>query len=187
MDSCYKGTHGTTCSAADAILAKGFNKGSGLRGTGVYFWLYQFAELLQEAEHLAIAWYNKELKKGSYSKHKDKSCAVVLADLETHEQDVFDFESKRQHFMVYAKATMDKLGETKLNEEEEKIILSALHDRFFAHWEEKVENPFDAVLVRVQAPPRFKSLFHKDVASQPHCILVRNESIIKITDVKKTQ
>lgn len=186
VDSCYKGTHGTTCSAADTILSEGFNKGPGLRGSGVYFWLYQFAELLQEAEHLAIAWYNKEFKKGSYSKHKNKNCAVVLADLDTKDQDVFDFEAKRQHFMVYAKATMDKLGETELSEEEEKAILSGLHDRFFNHWEEKVENSFDAVLVRVQAPPRFKSLFHRDVASQPHCILVRNEGIIKITDVKKT-
>ncbi|MGR5264087.1 hypothetical protein C5F63_10660 [Photobacterium damselae subsp. damselae] len=185
MDSYYKGTHGTTCSAADTILSEGFNKGSGLRGSGVYFWLYQFAELLQEAEQLAIAWYGFESKKGSYSTHQNKSCAVVLADLDTKEEDVFDFESKRQHFMVYAKAIMDKLGDTKLSYEEEKRILSGLHDKFFSDWEAKVENSFDAVIVKVQAPNGFKSSFHRDIASQPHCILVRNENIIKITDVKR--
>ncbi|MEZ9006241.1 hypothetical protein AB6E26_26755 [Vibrio splendidus] len=185
MDSYYKGTHGTTCSAADTILATGFKKGPGLRGAGVYFWLYQFAELLQEAEQLAIAWYKFESNKGSYSKHKDKNCAVVLADLDTKEDDVFDFEAKRQHFMVYAKAITDKLGEAKLTHEEEKVMLSGIHDKFFNDWEEKAKGSFDAVLVKVQAPNKFKSTFHKDIASQPHCILVRNENIIKITDVKK--
>jgi hypothetical protein len=186
VDNCYKGTHGTTCSAADTILSSGFNKGPGLRGSGAYFWLYQFAELLQEAEQLALAWYNVEFKRGSYCGHENKNCAIVLADLDTNEENVFDFESKRQHFMVYAKATMAKLSGAKLNSDEEKALLSALYDRFFNHWEEKVEGSFDAVLVKVQAPRKFTSLFHKDIASQPHCILVRNEKIIKVTEVKKT-
>ncbi|MBN8108631.1 hypothetical protein M2G96_03620 [Vibrio vulnificus] len=185
MSSYYKGTHGTTCSAADAILATGFTKGPGLRGAGVYFWMYQFAELLQEAEQLAIAWYRQESQKGSYSTHKNDNCAIVLADLDTKEEDVFDFEAKRQHFMVYAKAIMDKL-DAKLTKDEEKEVLSGIHDKFFTDWEKKVKSSFDAVLVRVQAPNRFNSAFHKDIASQPQCILVRNASIIKITDVKRT-
>lgn len=185
MDSCYKGTHGTTCSAADTIAASGFKKGPGIRGGGVYFWLYQFAELLQEAEQLAIAWYNFERQRGAYSKHTNMECAVLLADLDTKEDQVFDFEAKRQHFMVYAQATLNKLNSAELDEKKRKELLSALYDRFVSHWEEKVEKSFDAVLVRVQAPPRFKSLYHRDVASQPQCILVRNEGIIRVTDVRK--
>lgn len=185
MNSYYKGTHGTTCSAAETISVTGFTKGPGLRGSGVYFWLYQFAELLQEAEQLALAWYAFEWKKGSYSKHKNQNCAVVFADLDTKEEAIFDFEAKRQHFMVYTSAIMDKLKDSELTNEERKNILSGLHDKFFNDWENKTKNAFDAVLVRVQSPKGFKSSFHQDVASQPHCILVRNESIIKITNVKQ--
>ncbi|HHF0508396.1 hypothetical protein NB600_10560 [Vibrio antiquarius] len=185
MESCYKGTHGTTCTAADTIVNTGFNKGPGIRGSGAYFWLYQFAELLQEAEQLAIAWYNFEYKKGSYSRHADQNCAVVLADLDTEDENVFDFEAKRQSFMVYSKAVLEKLEKAGISDDERKELLSGLYDRFVSHWEEKVDNSFDAVLVRVQAPPRFKSMFHRDVASQPQCILVRNENIITITEVKK--
>ncbi|ELL4669323.1 hypothetical protein Q5V23_003179 [Vibrio fluvialis] len=186
MDCSYKGTHGTTWSAADTIKASGFNSGVGIRGTGVYFWSYRLEALLEEAERLAVAWYNVELRRHRYNSHAEKNCAVILADLNTSENGVFDFERQRQPFMAYALEIQKKLESDKdLSDDERKNYYSALYDRFVEHWEEKAKSSFDAVLVRVPTPPRYTSPLGIDVASQPECIVVRNSNIIGITSIKK--
>lgn len=185
MDFYYRGTHGTTCSAADLIERNGFSAGAGLRGFGVYFWLYQFDGLLDEAHKLAVAWYNNENKRGSYSEHKDKKCAVIKANLSTEEKDIFDFESKRQMFMLYSQAIKERLEDEKLGKDERKELISGIHDKFFHDWETEEQKEYSAVLVRVQSPKGFVSGFDRDVASQPQCILVRNKDIIDIVDITK--
>ncbi|MEZ9316499.1 hypothetical protein AB4188_13400 [Vibrio lentus] len=181
----YKGTHGTTCSVASAITQQGFKEGPGIRGTGIYFWLYQYEALLDEAENLAIAWWSYSENKGDYSGHKDKACAIVLADLDTSPDDVFDLESKRQGIMAMSLAIKEKLDDSSLSEDERKQLLTGIHDLFVKKYEEKLGKKFDAVQVKVPSPNGFKSRFHRDInGNQPLCLVIRNNDIVKVTDIK---
>lgn len=181
----YKGTHGTTRSSADSIMQQGFQMGPGIRGTGIYFWLYQYDALLDEAENLAIAWWSYSNKKGDYSEHKDSSCAIVLADLDTSPESVFDLESNRQGIMAVSVKINDKLNDPSLSEDDRKQLLTGIHDYFVEQYEKRSGSKFDAVQVKVAPPKHFKSQFHRDVSgNQPLCLVIRNNDIVKITDVK---
>lgn len=181
----YKGTHGTSRTAAEHIGKEGFRAGPGIRGCGTYFWLYQYDELLDEAENLAIYWWRHSHLKGSYSKDKDKDCAVILADLNTCEDDIFDLERRRQSLMKFYQDVKDLLDVDKtMKEEERNTLLSGIHDLFVEKYEEKSGKKYCAVQVRVPEPNKFKSRFNKDIQGQPLCLVVRNHDIIDVKDIK---
>lgn len=181
----YKGTHGTTSTAAMSIRESGFDVRPGIRGTGIYFWLYQYEALLDEAKNLAIAWWSHSHKKGDYSGHKDQSCAIVMADLNTSPEDVFDLENKRQGIMAMFDAVNERLNDPSIKEDEKKELLTGIHDVFVQKYEEKEGRKYSAVQVKVPPPKGFKSRFDRDISgNQPLCLVVRDGGIVNITDVK---
>ncbi|NGZ14971.1 hypothetical protein HGG78_14630 [Vibrio aestuarianus] len=181
----YKGTHGTTCSAASSITQRGFTAGPGIRGTGIYFWLYQFEALLDEAENLAIAWWNFSKNKGSYHDHKDTKCAIVLANLDVSPDSVFDLENKRQGIMALSLAIKEKLNDPSIKEEEKKNLLTGIHDLFVSKYEEKEGKLYSAVQVKVPPPKGFRSQFDRDInGNQPLCLVIRNSKVIQVTGIK---
>ncbi|EGQ7970547.1 hypothetical protein HRO20_003147 [Vibrio cholerae] len=181
----YKGTHGTTCSAANSITQRGFTAGPGIRGTGIYFWLYQFEALLDEAENLAIAWWKFSKNKGSYSDHENTKCAIVLADLDVSPDSVFDLENKRQGIMALSLNINKKLDDHSINEEERKKLITGIHDLFVKKYEEKEGKQYSAVQVKVAPPKGFKSKFDRDInGNQPLCLVIRNNNVIQVTGIK---
>ncbi|OOE36192.1 hypothetical protein BZG05_01540 [Salinivibrio kushneri] len=182
-----KGTHGTTCYAAESIEKQGFRSGSGLRGKGVYFWLYHYQALIDEAEGLAIAWWKLAKTRGDYAKHPKKECAIIHANIEAEPDNIYDLEANRQGFMMFQKEIAASLDEDeKMKPCERKELLSGLYDFFLEKVEEKLNRQFCAIKVNVQRPKGFNSKFDIDVStSQSQCLVVRNIDIIQIEKITK--
>lgn len=79
------GSHGTTRTRHLGIQRNGFKASPGYRGTGVYFW-----EKNKYARGLAIGWYINAMRRGEYSKDKDKRCSVIWATLAANRNEVVD-------------------------------------------------------------------------------------------------
>ena len=89
-----KGTHGTSRSRANNIVANGFRLSPvGKRGSGVYFWGYLSDSMETISRSLAEAWWFDVKRRHLYDKDENKSCSVVFASFDVSDDLHFDFEA----------------------------------------------------------------------------------------------
>lgn len=179
-----KGTHGTCRTRANNILAVGFSASAvGKRGSGAYLWGYTHDDLKPKVSELACAWWHFAQKQGSYSKEKDKNCAVVHVTLCLVDDDVLDMENQqiREKFELYNQTVRDKL---KGSSEEQ---LSQVYDMFVTDLEGVLRKNFKMVHVKVQRPLkwRYKLLSDMDISGQPSCYVVKDLTSIVVDDVEE--
>lgn len=175
-----KGTHGTCASRAESITQNGFNlPSSGLRGTGIYFWGYTNKALKGRTADLALSWHAISLKRGCYSKDRDKSAAVIFASIHVEGNALLDLESdlirdRFETFVLTIGQTNPQLGIDTPDS------ISDTYDMFIDMIERKTGDPFKVIHVRVQSPNKYKSNLGKDYTGNPSCYVVKDQQAIEV-------
>lgn len=101
------GTHGTSRSKAEAIVAENSFKPTGpegYSGSGIYFWAY--GQQIDTAKHLAELWWRASSQRGNYSTDKNKECAVISAQItDPGEPEYYDASTEEFRSSVASLAT----------------------------------------------------------------------------------
>lgn len=174
-----KGTHGTSRSKANNIVANGFHASPvGIRGSGVYFWGYLSDSMEEISRNLAKAWWSDATRRQSYSQDSDKSCSVVFAAFDVSNDLHFDFEAQevRESFIRYSDKMIDRIE----GDDDEKA--STLYDMFVQRIETKSQKQYKLIHFKVHPPRGFVFPILRDIIGQPSCYAVKDISCITILD-----
>jgi len=166
-----KGSHGTTKSREESIRKFGWHVGRGRAGTGVYFW--------KECEHyvqLAIGWYKRALNEKRYRNDSNKLCTVIIADLETEEDEILDFDNRELRSNVYRMAKDRGLSYTNTRE------ISSLFDLFISELQVETGFKYKIVTMEVAPPGSEYCNYPVELLGTPICCAVRDIESIDIID-----
>ncbi|MBF0232090.1 MAG: hypothetical protein HQK65_03520 [Desulfamplus sp.] len=167
----YSGSHATTRSKSILIEKNGFEKSTGHRGSGVYFW-----ESNAYARGLAIAWYVTSMRRGSYSKDKDKTCVVIWADLTASIDEIVDYTSPewRKYFLELSK---------NLEFADDKEEAFKIYDYVVERIEELLGNTIKLTIAMVN-PPNKPRYYPTQIYGMACCYIVRD---VKCIDIKERE
>jgi len=167
----FKGTHGTTISAAqDITLHNSFQKTKdGYAGSGVYFWRYNN----EYAKDLAVCWYDSRVRKGKF---RENEGAVIYVDIRVKEDEFLDLETPfmKDIFGTFAMMQLDENDEIR----EQK---GAMYDLFIEQLEKNTGMKYKVFQIRIPPPKRchtYSKLLL--LLGDPLCYVVRDESCISL-------
>jgi len=168
----YEGSHGTSKSRAEKIDKQGFIPGLGRAGSGIYFW--------HKSHHyipLAKGWYNQCYNKHLYDADDNKSCVVIIVQLQAGEDEVLDMENHDMKDRIAALAEVRKIDATNFRR------ISALYDLFIKRMEDELESTFAILLIRVAPPDRtYYPEYPLNIVGAPLCCVARNKECIIIKE-----
>lgn len=168
------GTHGTTVSRYESIGSDGFKcRNSGLRGAGAYFWVKS-----AYAEELAVGWYLKCIKAGTFSKNPDKRCVVITASFDVLPEQYLDIESDevKSIFLNLIKQH---------NAEDSRECSEKFYDLFIELMEKELDVIIKLYKVRAYAPTKaLPNCYPTQLAGSPLCYVARDSQCILINGAK---
>ncbi len=165
----YSGSHATTMSKWLSIQQDGFKVNQGLRGTGVYFW-----EDNVYARDLAVAWYINSMRRGAYSKDKDKKCVILWADLAANVDEVADYtEPELRNYVL----TLIK----RLECADDKNQAGKIYDLIVERVQALIGNTIKIVFTTV-TPPNKPRHYPTQTFGPAYCYIVIDVDCISIKD-----
>ena len=169
-------SHGTTSSRAKKIKELGFLKGHGRAGKGIYFWKESPFFI-----YLAVGWYKYMVGEyDKYSKDKDRTCSVLVAELQAKQDEILDLENDKLKEMItdlYCKFRID------FNDRNQ---ISLLYELFIEEIEKELGTVFKILVIKT-APPKidYCENYPLPVIGAPQCCVARNTDCIKLIGEEK--
>ncbi len=166
----YEGSHGTSKSRAEKITKQGFIPGLGRAGSGIYFW-HKSRYFIT----LAKKWHYQCSNKHHYDNDENKSCVVIIVELQADEDAILDMENPDM------KDRIAELAEVKQIPLKNRHKIAALHDLFIKRMESALKTTFAIILIRVAPPDRvYYPEYPIDIMGAPLCCVARNNDCVTI-------
>ncbi|AEV28935.1 hypothetical protein SpiGrapes_1115 [Sphaerochaeta pleomorpha str. Grapes] len=172
------GLHATTASNYQNICCEGFKSGTGLRGSGVYFW--DDEEGL--AYELSCNWYDYSLNKlKAYKDCENKEMVIILGQWDIEENEFIDLEARELRVEIYQTGIALKIDMTNRSN------LCGLFDAFIKRFEIEIGCQIKVMGVGVSPLSKdYSPNYPCQVLGPPYCYIVRDAGIIRHSLYRRT-
>jgi hypothetical protein len=174
-----QGSHGTCRSFAKQIKSSGkFKFGSGIRGTGAYFWRNSPFYL-----KLAKSWYEKANHDGQYVRELERNCEILNVKIECPKKEYLNLQDTdvKDRLDLYLHRLGDRVRDNK--------GIARAYDLFFKEVERDSGAVIKLIRTDVTTPGReyCDSYYNIRLLGNPPCLITRCDAIISKIDVLSEQ